>query len=185
MNLSDFLQWIGTARRHPLSTLCACICVACALACWAIHSNLTWLELEHKQLSQDGDLMLSTLITGPSVRQELATARDLTRRIEDNLVVEDNLAENLWYFYKIEQQTKARVPELHQLNSLVPDSHALYKLVPYSIRVTGTSEQVCAFLYAIETGPRLANISQLSIRRIEPGSPVIDMDINLELLAKR
>ena len=185
MNLSDFIQWIGTARRHPLSALCASICLLCVLLCWLIHTNTKWLELEHKQLSQDGDLMIGTLVTGPAVRQELAASREVTRRIEDNLVIEDNLAENLWYFYKIEQQTKAKLPELHQLNSVVTDAKALYKLVPYTIRVTGTYEQAAAFLYAIETGPRIANINSVSIRRIEPGSPFVDLDLNLELLGKR
>jgi Tfp pilus assembly protein PilO len=184
MSAADLIRWIAAARRHLVSTLCAIVCILSAVASWFIHSNMKWLELEQKQLAQDGDLMIATLTTGPSVRQELAAARETTRRIEDNLVVEDNLAENLWYFYKIEQQTKARL-ELHQLNSIPSDSRALYKRIPYSVRVTGTYEQAGAFLYALETGPRLANITSMNIRRHEPGSLVLELDINLELLGKK
>ena len=169
MSAADIISWIAAARRHMVSTLCALVCVLCAVISWFIHSNIKWLEIEQKQLAQDGDLMIATLTTGPSVRQELSAARETTRRLEDNLVVEDNLAENLWYFYKIEQKTKAKL-DLHQFNALSSDSHSLYKRIPYSVRVSGTYEQVGEFLYAIETGPRLANITSVNIHRHEPGS---------------
>jgi Tfp pilus assembly protein PilO len=185
MSASDIMEWLAVVRRHPLSALCAIVCILCGLLSWFIYSDMTGLELEHKQLAQDGDLMIGTLITGPSVRTEIETTREITRRLDDNLVVEDNLAENLWYFYKIEQQTKAHLTELHQLNPLVPDSRSLYKRIPYSLIVTGTYEQTGAFLYAIETGPRLANITAVNFKRIEPGKPALSVDINLELLGKR
>ena len=185
MNVADFMQWLAIARRHPLSALCAGICVTCGLICWYIYGNMKWLDLEHKQLNQDTDLALSSLISGPSVKQELSASREVTRRIEDNLVIEDNLAENLWYFYKIEQQTKAHLAELRPLNSLVSDSKAYYKRVPFSIRLTGTYEQTGAFLYAVETGPRLANITSLTFRRVEPDSLNVLLDLDVELLGKK
>jgi Tfp pilus assembly protein PilO len=185
MSVSDFMQWIATLRRHPLSALCATICVLCIIACSYISSNMKWLELEHKQVLQDSDLDLASMISGPSVRQERLAALEVTHRIEDNLVVEDNLAENLWYFYKVEQQTKAHIAELRPLNSLISDSKAYYRRVPFTVRVTGNYEQTGAFLYAIETGPRLSNITYLSYRRADPGSMQVILEFNVELLGKK
>jgi hypothetical protein len=185
MNVADFMQWIATVRRHPLSALCGTICVLCAVACWYIYGNMKWLELEHKQVLQDGDLDLASMISGPSVKQERLAAIDITRRIEDNLVVEDNLAENLWYFYKIEPQSKAHIAELRPMNSLISDSRAYYRRVPFALKVTGTYEQAGAFLYAIETGPRLAYITSLTMRRADPGSLQVILDFNVELLGKK
>ncbi len=185
MNVADLMHWLAVARRHPLSALCACICLACVLACWYIYGNMKWLDLEHKQVTQDTELALTSLISGPSVRQELAASREVTRRIEDNLVVEDNMAENLWYFYKIESQTKAHIAEMRPNNSIISSSRAYYKRIPFAIRLTGTYEQTAAFLYAIETGPRLANITSLSFRRFEPNSPNVLLDMDVELLGKK
>ena len=185
MNVADFMQWLAIARRHPLSALCAGICLACALTCWYIYGNMKWLDLEHRQVNQDTELALASLISGPSVRQELAASREVTRRIEDNLVIEDNLAENLWYFYKIEQQSKAHLVELRPVSSMASDSKAYYKRVPFTIRLTGTYEQTGAFLYAIETGPRLANITTLTYRRVEPDSLTVMLDFDVELLGKK
>ena len=185
MNVADFMQWLSVARRHPLSALCAGICVVCGLLCWYIYTNMKWLDLEHKQVTQDTELAITSMISGPSVKQELAASREVTRRIEDNLVVEDNLAENLWYFYKIEQQTKVHILEMRPLNSLVSDSKSLFRRIPFSIRASGTYEQTAAFFYAIETGPRLASITSVSYRRNEPGSQSVILDVNLELLGKK
>jgi Tfp pilus assembly protein PilO len=185
VTVADFMQWIAVVRRHRVSLLCAAICAACLLVCWYVYGNMKWLEIEHKQMSQDTELGQGTLITGPSVKQERLAALAITRQIEDNLVVEDNLAENLQYFYKIEERTKAHVIELHALNSLVSDTKSLYKRVPFSIRVSGTYEQVAGFLYAIETGPRLATITSLSMRRRELGSLSVVLDMNVELLGRK
>ena len=185
MNLADFMQWIATARRHPLSALCASIVVLCALICWAVNRDLNWLDIDHRQQLQDAELQLAAMISGPSVRQERLAALEATRRIEDNLVVEDNLAENLWYFYKMEQQTKVHIAELLPVNSVVTDNRALYRRVPFIIRVTGTYEQTAAFLHAIETGPRLSYITSLSYRRSELGSVNVILEMNVELLGKK
>jgi Tfp pilus assembly protein PilO len=185
MNSADVIQWIAVMRRHPLSVFCACVCMVCALVSWYTYGNIKWLELEHRQINQDVDLAVSTMISGPSVRQELASTREVTRRIEDNLVVADNLAENLWYFYKIEQESKAHMIEMHPLSSASNDPKSLYRRIPFSIKVTGTYEQVGAFLYYTETGPRLSTITTLVLRRRDQGSSTILLDMTVELLGKK
>jgi Pilus assembly protein, PilO len=185
MSIADFMQWIATARRHPVSTLCGTICLICVGVCWLVYGDLKWLDLEHKQALQDADLQMATMISGPSVRQERLAALEVTRRIEDNLVVEDNLAENLWYFYKIEQQTKAHIAELRPTNSVLSNTRSLYRRIPFTIRVTGSYEQTAAFLYAIETGPRLSYFTSLSFRRSDPDSTSMILEMSVELLGKR
>jgi Tfp pilus assembly protein PilO len=187
VNVADLMQWIAVARRNPVGVLCASICVMCGIACWYIYGNTKWLELERKQVTQDSDLALATMISGPSIRQERVAANEITRRIEENLVVDENLAENLWYFYKIEQQTKVRIAELRPENPIISDSKSLFKKVPFSIRVTGTYEQTAAFLHAIETGPRLACIPSLTFRRVEleTNNPMVILEMNVQMLGKK
>lgn len=125
MNAADFMQWIALARRNPITVICAVVCLVCGLICWYLASNMKWLDLEHKQLMQDSDLAQASLISGPSVKQERLAALVITRQIEDNLVIEDNLAENLQYFYRIEDRSKCHILELRPLNSTIPDTRSL------------------------------------------------------------
>lgn len=185
MNFADFIQWIAVVRRHRLSALCAIVCLICGGVCWYLGGNMKWLDLERKQLAQDADLAQASLVSGPSVKQERLAVLAITRQIEENLVVEENLAENLQYFFKIEEHTKAHIVELRPLNSIVSDSKSLFRRVPFSIRVTGTYEQAVGFLYGVETGPRLTSITSLSIRRREPGSSAVILDMDLDLLGRK
>lgn len=171
-------------RRFPYCTVCLLLTVIFGAASWYLRGHVQELEQTHTERAREGEAMLALLVTGSTQRQELALVHDTTRRIEDNLVIEANLAENLWYFYKLEEQTKARLPELHQLNSPSTDSSPLFRRVPYTLRIVGTFDQVSAFLLGLETGPRLIKITSFGFAR-QTGGSGIALDLNLDMLGKK
>ena len=188
MNVADLMQWIAVARRHPLSALCAGICVVCFLCCWYIYSNMKWLELEHKQVTQDGDLAMASMISGP-VRQagaprgpgvhppDRGQPRDRGQPGREPLVLLQDRA--------ADQGAHPRAAPARTRSS--PDSRSLYKRIPFSIRATGTYAQTAAFLYAIETGPRLTYIPTLMYRRVEleTANPTVILEMNVQMLGKK
>ena len=180
MNRAD--QLLGLFRRYPIPAVCMIVTLLSALAAWYYTGQNEDLEIVRRDRTKEGEAMLSDLVGGSTLRQELELVRATARRIEDNLVIESNLAENAFYFYKFEEQTKVRLPELHPFSSPNTDSSLLYRRVPYTMRVSGTYEQVTAFLFAIETGPRLANITGFNFSRRADG---ISLDLSLELLGKK
>jgi Tfp pilus assembly protein PilO len=181
MSTRDFIPLL---RRWPYCVACFLVIVACAGGVWFIREKIQTLQQVHAERSQEGEAMLALLVSGSTQRAELDYVREATRRIEENLVVEANLPENLWYFYKLEEQTKARL-ELHQLNSPTSDKSPLYRRVPYTLRITGTYPQVAAFLLALETGPRLAKINSFSYARADAAASTMALDLSLELLGKK
>lgn len=178
-------RFVALLRRNPFGAICTVLVVGLAVTSWFLGQEIEDRELALQDRAKEGEANLELLIGGSTQRQELAAAREATRRIEDNLVVETNLAENLWYFYKFEEQTKSRLPELHQLNSPATDASALYRRVPYTLRISGTYEQVASFLLAIESGPRLANINSFTFSRRGSGPDAVALELTLELLGKK
>ena len=178
----DILAWL---RRWPYCVVCVVLTLLSGIGWWMMRDRIAELEIAHAQKTKEGEAMLALLVGGSTQRAELEAVRDATRRIEENLVVEANLAENLWYFYKLEEQTKARLPELHQLSSPPNDRSPLYRRVPYSLRIAGSYDQVSAFLLALETGPRLVKITNFNYARSDPAGSAIVLDLNVELLGKR
>lgn len=172
-------------RRWPYSVTCGVLAVALAAGAVYLHLEVNRLEASLRSKSEEGEKMLDTLVGSSTLRQELTDIRHTTRRIDENLVVETNLAENLWYFYKLEDQTKAQLPELHQVSSPSSDKSLHFRRVPYGLRVIGTYEHVAAFLLALETGPRLVKITTFSISRTDPSGASVSLDLNVELLGKR
>lgn len=172
-------------RRWPYCLACVALTVISALGWWMVRDQIAGLHTVHAQRTKEGEAMLALLVGGSTQRAELEIVRETARRIEENLVVEANLAENLWYFYKLEEQTKARLPELHQLSSPTTDKSPLYRRVPYSLRIAGSFDQVAAFLLALETGPRLVKITGFNYARAEAQGSAMALDLNVELLGKK
>ena len=174
-----------TAGTYRFAAACVILSILCIGATAYLWNDVSDLDDLRDQREKEGEAALQKLVSGPPLRQELDFVRDTTLRIDQNLVVEDNLAENLWYFYKIEEQSKARLRELRQLTSSQPDSDSRYKKIPYSIEVVGTYSQVSSFLRAIETGPHLANISGFSLKRRDPGGMMLSLNLGIDLLGKK
>lgn len=176
---------VPLVRRWPYCIVCVGLTIASGLGWWLLRDRITELHTVHVQRTKEGEAMLALLVGGSTQRAELEVVRETARRIEENLVVEANLAENLWYFYKLEEQTKARLPELHQLSSPTTDKSPLYRRVPYSLRIAGSYEEVAAFLLALETGPRLVKITGFNYARAEAVGSAMALDLNVELLGKK
>lgn len=180
--LANVLEFV---RRWPYCVASGLLTVILGAGAWYLRGEIHNLEAIHRSRAEEGEAMLSKLVGGSTLRQELVDVRVTTRRIEENLVVESNLAENLWYFYKIQEQTKAELPDLHQANSPLGDKSTLYRRVPYSLRVLGTFGQVASFLLALETGPRLVKITAFNFARTDPTGQTVALELNVELLGKK
>lgn len=179
---STFVQLL---RRWPYCAGCVVLIVLSVAGAWMLREKVLDLRTVHVQRTTEGEAMLSLLVGGSTQKQELEAVREAIRRIDENLVVEANLAENLWYFYKLEEQTKVKLPDLHQLSSPAADKSPLYKRVPYTLRVTGTYDQTAAFLQALETGPRLVKVMNFNYARAELTGSIVALDLTIELLGKK
>ena len=185
MNPFDSNQLAALLRRNIFCTVCSGLSLVLAIAIWWLWQDVHILEIENRERAQQFAAMLSTMKTGPLVRQELARAQDIVQRIESNLVIERNLAENLWYFYKIHPESKEILTTLRPLNPEASSDGSDYKLVPFSLLLNGTYEQVASYLLQLETGPRLALIKSFSFRRQQQGSANLTLNLEVKLLGKK
>jgi Tfp pilus assembly protein PilO len=177
-------ELVALAKRYPFRGFClalSTILLDTSVILWIHLRTLT--ALQHKKQTE-GEAVTATLISGPQTRDELAYAKETTRRIASTLITEENLTDNVNYFYKLEEISKAHLDDLRPLN--VPSSEAgtLYQRIPFSLKASGTFPEVAAFIQALETGPRLAAINSFSFRK-RVGGPLVVVDLNLDLLGKK
>jgi Tfp pilus assembly protein PilO len=177
--------FIAFLRRYPFPAVCVILVLVCGGGAWWLSGDVDELHAVHADKTKEGEAMLALLIGGTAQRQELANARAATKRIEENLVTVGNLGENTSYLYQLETETKAQVAESHPLNTPITDTVPLYSRVPYSLRITGTYEQVASYVLRLETGPRLASITTFSCARRETGGTTLMMDLTVDFLGKK
>ncbi len=182
---AQLTAFLALLRRFPFAAACVLVTLLCGVGAYFLWDDIQVQEAARLDRQKEGEATLELLVGGSTQRQELAAVRDAARRIEDNLVRENDLADNQWYFYKFEEQTKSHLLELHPQSSPPANDTTMFKRVPYSLRLTGTFEQVAAYLLAIETGPRLANITSFALSRRDRDTNALSLELNLELLGKK
>ena len=185
MNPFDSGQLFGVIRRNPFSSICTLLSLLLLAGLWVLWQDAHSLEIVNRELSQEGAAMDSTLVTGPLIKQELARAQETVLRIESNLAIDKNLADNLWYFYRIDPESKEILTYLRAMNPDPPSDDSDYKLVPFSLQLTGNYQQLGTYLLHLETGPRLVLIKSFSFRRQRPGAPGLTLNLEVRVLAKK
>jgi hypothetical protein len=169
------------AQRYPFCAACILLSAVLAAASLFLRGDLVDFETLQQTRSHEGGRMLGFISRGAQLRSETAIIRAAAQRITENLVVEKNIPENFWYFYKIEQDTQTKLTELQQR----PDTGTptAYKRVPYSLRVTGGFRPVIAYLQKLETGSRFGRINSFVLQRQAAPAGGLLLVLDLDLLA--
>jgi hypothetical protein len=183
--ISRFFASLGRLTiRYPFCTVCIVVSVALAGANVWLRMSVIDLTARQQEQAREGDNMLKMIARGSQIRAELTAARAATQRIAANLVVEKNIPENFWYFYKIEQDTQAKLVELQQRPALLQDTGAptSYKRVPYVLKFSGPFRSVVSALEHLEFGPRIGRIDAFQMMRQDPVTDHVTLQLDFELL---
>src|SRR5205085_538508 len=144
-------QLRALAARYQFAAACVGIAVALALMSAVLLKYQLSLTNLHRKSQSDGEAVLATLRSAPQLRQELASTREISARIDANLVSDIDLGESLQYFYRMRDRTGVRFDDFHPLNVQV-DNNPEYRRIPFAIRASGTYLQLATFIHAVETG---------------------------------
>ena len=184
MNNKLLAQLGQLAQRYPFCTACIVLSLLLAGASQWLRLDTGELETRQHDRAAEGDRMLKIIARGSQLRAELATVHAASQRITENLVVEKNIPENFWYFYKIEQDTQVKLTELLQRPALLQDAGAptTYKRVPFSLKLAGPFRAVIAYLQRVESGPRFGRIDGFQLQRQDPTTDKLVLQLDVELL---
>ena len=125
--------------------------------------------------------MFSALSGYSRIIGQLATVDEALKQIDENLIAENDLAENQGYFYQLETLSRVRLTQLNQL-SAQPADDSPYKAVPFSLRATGTYAQLIDFLRELESGPRQLRIKTFDFSRGDAKVDNLVLGLTVELL---
>lgn len=178
-------QLLALVRRAPLLVASLTLILLLGVGNYFLWQRQQELTRRHEEVRGNGEAMLLALTGHARLTTQLAAVQDALKLIEDNLVVEGDLAENLGYFYQIEKLTRLRLSQLNQLSSQPAAEDSPYKTVPFSLRITGSYYQLMNFLHELETGPRLLRVRTFTINRgSDATNNTLSLELTVELLGK-
>ncbi|HTL67865.1 MAG TPA: type 4a pilus biogenesis protein PilO [Lacunisphaera sp.] len=179
-----FSQVQDFSRRNPVLVISLAVIVVMGSLSYYLWARQRELTAEHDEVKRSGEDMLQSLTSHARIMAEINSVTQALAFIDKNLVNEGDLAENLGYFYQIENNAHIRFTGLNQLSSQPGPADAPYKTVPFSLRATGTYRQMLRLLHELETGPRLLRVKTFSVTGSDTAEDVVTMELNVELLAK-
>lgn len=171
-------------RTKPFVGICIGICILSLIGIWWVTRQTNAYALELARVTDQGTETMGLVAMRNMLQSELELAENAVRRTEEHLVIEENLAENLWYFYSIEGQTQTRLTELRQLDPTALAEGESYVRVPYELSASGDFAGVTELLRQLEIGPRLVHIREFSLRREAEAEELLSLDLSLEMLGK-
>jgi Tfp pilus assembly protein PilO len=181
--IRGFQQLWALARRFQFLGICAALSFVFAIGAAGLSVRLHRLSGIHKALETEASAMQATFRSKPQLLEELDFVRQTVRRITDNLAKDESRIANSNYFYDMADECEVRLA-LSPFNTPPPDTGVDYVRIPFGLRASGTYSQLAAFIHAVETGPRISNITSFSFQRVA-GSPLLTVDFNVDLLGKR
>ncbi len=171
-------------NRYLFAACCVGVSLALLLAATFLWLDQRTLNTRLQARSSEGEAVLAALAAGPALRDALTRVRTTTARINENLVIEANRAENYWYFYNLEERTQVELRDLNQLSSLAVAGEARYNVVPYIMKVSGSFASVMAFLQGLENGPKLAKVRSFSLSRLDYEKMQVTLQLEVALISK-
>ncbi len=90
----NFSALMSVVRRFPLGAVCTLLTIILSISAWVLRGQIVELDTVRREREKEGEAMLELLVGGSTQRQELAFVKEVAKRIDENIVVEDNLAEN-------------------------------------------------------------------------------------------
>jgi Tfp pilus assembly protein PilO len=169
-------------RSQPFVTVCVVICVTSLIGVWWVRRQTAAYDSELMRVTNQGTETMGLVAMRNMLQSELKLVQNTIQRTEDNLVAEENLADNLWYFYSIEGRTETRLTELRQLDPPTPGADDSFMRIPYELSATGDFGGISEFLRQLEIGPRLIHIEEFSLRREAQADELISLDLSIEML---
>ncbi|MEI7799355.1 MAG: type 4a pilus biogenesis protein PilO [Opitutaceae bacterium] len=189
-----FQQCLAYSRRNVLLTVCLSLILITSLSTYVLWQYDQALVREHASIRYRSESMLRALVQQPRITTEIAKITTALQAIDQHLIKEEDLADNLGYFYQAETASGIHLTQLNQLSAQPQPLDSLYKSIPFTLQAAGSYTQIIHFLRELETGPRQLKIRTYTLSRApsngdalkpETGTPdLLILESTLELLGR-
>lgn len=182
-----FADIVSLIKKHPAGFAGILVFVVCGAGIYLRFGNLAAGQAELDGKLAEVAKMTANIRNSADLPEQLAEMQALTKDMEGRLLKSSQLAVNLQYFYKLEAENNVKLVDVRQ-NALPRNAkNSGYIGVPFSVSVQGSFAQVMNFLGRLENGRQLCRINASNFTKVQssnPGDPLVNLTLNLELLGQ-
>ncbi|TVR48254.1 MAG: hypothetical protein EA425_14685 [Puniceicoccaceae bacterium] len=181
---------LSKLKSFPLATAAILLIVAGGAVIGLRWNVISELKEENTRLERQTSQIQANVRHGSTLPKTLESLSGWTADLDARLVNASDLAGNLRYFYRLEQESGVRISDVRQTQATAPtrargQPAPLYQNVGYTVTVTGDYASVIRFLDMLENGEHFARLTTYTLQPSRtPGQSAVTMNLNLELLGQ-
>ena len=185
-------QIISSLKANPIGVACGALSLALAIGIYVRSDRLPEAEKTLEQKATLADRLAANLQNGIQLSEHYTAITTARQQIDARLVHPDELANNLRFFYKLEDETGIKLIDIRQTsvngNRAVARTKGNYITVSYGVAVRGSYARLLDFLRRLESNQRFCRVYSASIN-VGSGSQAeragdLTLSLAIELLAQ-
>jgi len=180
-------EFIAFIRKNVVCVTCVLVSVVIAVTLYMRSSLLPEEEKVLSERSQQGELIAANLEDARQLKEQHAAIVAANQTIAGRMIRVGQLAENMQYFYKLENDTGTKLTDPRQLAWSPPPKNTpktFYTPVGFAITAQGTYSQIMDLLRRLENGEHYCRVITCNIHPVsenQRGSPLV-VSMSLDLL---
>lgn len=161
---------IALIKKQPIAFGCAFVALVCGVLLYLRSDAVDTARQTYEAKDGEAQKMEANVRHLAGLPEETGQVQEAGRQLEARLVRAGQLASNLQYFYRIENETGVKLLDVRQnpIPAARPGApRGTYAPVPFAVAIQGTFPQIYSFLRRIETGPQFARFNQITFNKLE------------------
>lgn len=171
---------VAAFKRRPVVAVCAALIVVLGLRIYfTMGSDEVVQDTLREREKELGRLTANTKFSA-QLDSQLETLRKANATIAAGALRVGDLAGNQQVFFRLEEQTGAKLLDLRPLNVPPPKAGApAFVGIPFSLTIKGEYFQLMDFLMRLDRGATLARVTTASIARPADGGQSLSLTVEL------
>ncbi|MBC2601402.1 hypothetical protein [Puniceicoccus vermicola] len=154
-------------RKFAIPAIAGIFVLICLLIFFLRFSTLSDLKTSISEAEREVLTMRRNIKSSENLESQLETIEALTDRLQERTIEPEDTAVNTAYFYQFETD-QVQIESVEQRNTPVPKSYSPWKMknfgtTLFTIRATGSFQQLLYFIFQIRGGEKIVRLINFSI----------------------
>ena len=165
MTGADLLAMI---KKQPIAFGAGLVFIVCLVVYYFEMDAVTDARTTFEEKDTQARRIAENVRHANGLAEQTAEMQELGKQFDARMVRASQLATNLQFFYRLENETGVKLLDVRQ-NPVAPvrakGPKSAYVAVPFSVNVEGTYPQILAFLRRVEAGPGFARFATVTVNK--------------------
>ncbi|MBI5426509.1 MAG: hypothetical protein HZA32_20730 [Opitutae bacterium] len=161
---------LALVKKQPIAFACGLLALLCGVALYFRSDAVDEAQRLFEEKDKESQKIALNARHTTGLAEQVQEIQAGAKQLESRLVHAGDLANNLQFFYRLENETGVKLIDVRQNSLPTPKANApktLFIPVSFSLTLQGSYAQVWAFIRRVETGPHFVRFDRLTVSKLE------------------